>query len=239
MSIGDRIRWARERKGLTQDEVALKFNISRNAVSLWESGDTAPRGQRLAILAGILDINVEWLITGEGNPDSTPTPNEVPAGAVLVAKGFVQAGCWKNSNELPADEWISVSSHNAYSQYPHVTALLIQGDSMDKWFPQGTIIIVAPVLDYGVPESGDFVVVWRRCTDGFYEWTVKEYRIDAAGAWLVPHSSNLHYQPQLLPKGDGESGPLIIEDGRQIEEIQIWGVVVGRHDPNKPKVRLS
>ena len=73
MTLAERIRWRREQLGLTQEDIARHFGITRNAVQQWEAGKTAPRGGRLRGLAGVLQRSVQWLVTGEGEGDLSVT----------------------------------------------------------------------------------------------------------------------------------------------------------------------
>lgn len=40
MTIGERIAEERKKKGMTQEDMAEKLNLSRQAISKWESGDS-------------------------------------------------------------------------------------------------------------------------------------------------------------------------------------------------------
>ncbi|CAH1661982.1 Putative phage repressor [Hyphomicrobiales bacterium] len=71
--LSDRIRLARERAGLTQEQVADAFGIRRNNISTWESGSTRPSSGRLPKLAKLLNTSVNWLLSGEGqSPGGEP-----------------------------------------------------------------------------------------------------------------------------------------------------------------------
>lgn len=56
---------ARQKIGLTQDEVAKELGIDQSAVSLWETGKTAPRAKILVKLAGLYGCTVDELLKGE------------------------------------------------------------------------------------------------------------------------------------------------------------------------------
>ncbi len=74
MMIGERIRQARERSGLSQTALAHKLGITRSACSQWEADDgTAPRRERLEQLATLLGVSFEWLATG--NPVTPADPD--------------------------------------------------------------------------------------------------------------------------------------------------------------------
>jgi len=49
---------ARERGNLSQEELASKLNITRTAISQWETGTTTPSGSSRQLLALTLDIPV-------------------------------------------------------------------------------------------------------------------------------------------------------------------------------------
>lgn len=53
---------ARENVGLTQKEVADKLGLDQSAVSLWETGKTAPRASVLVRLAGLYCCSVDELL---------------------------------------------------------------------------------------------------------------------------------------------------------------------------------
>ena len=63
--IGTRIRAARRDRGLTQDELADQVGVSRSAVAQWETGRTGQVTGNLSRIAGVLEVNVEYLMYGD------------------------------------------------------------------------------------------------------------------------------------------------------------------------------
>lgn len=57
---------AREKVGFTQREVAEKLGIDQSAVSLWETGKTAPRASILVQLARLYCCSVDELLSTDG-----------------------------------------------------------------------------------------------------------------------------------------------------------------------------
>lgn len=55
---------ARENSGFTQKEVAEKIGVDQSAVSLWETGKTAPRASILVKLACLYRCSVDDLLRG-------------------------------------------------------------------------------------------------------------------------------------------------------------------------------
>lgn len=66
LSIGGRIRAARERLGLTQAALAARVGVTRSAVAQWETGRSGQVGGNLALIASVLGVGVEHLLLGGG-----------------------------------------------------------------------------------------------------------------------------------------------------------------------------
>lgn len=63
--IGKRIQTLREEAGFTQASLAKEMGVSRESVSQWENGDTAPKRARMEKLAGLLKTTVNYLLFGD------------------------------------------------------------------------------------------------------------------------------------------------------------------------------
>lgn len=61
-TFGKRFAHLRKEKGLTQDDIALKVNISPQAVSKWENDLSMPDISILVDLADILDVTLDELL---------------------------------------------------------------------------------------------------------------------------------------------------------------------------------
>jgi len=60
--LGERIKFAREKMGLSQSQVALTLGVTRNAIAQWETDRSAPATGRLGTLAGRLGVTLDWLL---------------------------------------------------------------------------------------------------------------------------------------------------------------------------------
>ncbi len=61
-TIGERIKAARKAKGLSQEQLGEKLDISFQAVSSWETGKFIPDSEHLPALAKALDISLDSLL---------------------------------------------------------------------------------------------------------------------------------------------------------------------------------
>ena len=80
MSFQENLIRARKARGMTQEELAARLNISRQAVSKWETGDSLPDLYKLAALADELDVSTDALCGREPSTHSE-TPANASSGA--------------------------------------------------------------------------------------------------------------------------------------------------------------
>ena len=62
MEIKDILKSRREKKGLTQDQLAERVMVTRQAVSRWENGETQPGTDTLKLLSGEFDVSINTLL---------------------------------------------------------------------------------------------------------------------------------------------------------------------------------
>jgi len=73
-TFGDRLAGAREAAGLTQAQLAKRLGVRLTTVEAWEADAAEPRANRVQMLAGMLNVSIRWLLTGEGDGLDAPTP---------------------------------------------------------------------------------------------------------------------------------------------------------------------
>ena len=69
-SIGETIAYLRKEKGMTQNELAEKMNVTDKAVSKWERDLSCPDINTISKLADILDVSVEELLKAKKKENS-------------------------------------------------------------------------------------------------------------------------------------------------------------------------
>ena len=72
MSLGERITELRKASGMSQLELSRQMDVSRQAVSKWESDQTSPDASNLIRLSEILDTDIEYLTTGRRTYGRSP-----------------------------------------------------------------------------------------------------------------------------------------------------------------------
>ncbi|MGJ3449038.1 helix-turn-helix domain-containing protein, partial [Enterobacter sp. PTB] len=84
LTIGERIRVMRKLLGMTQGQVAEAINVTKQAISLWESNSAVFGCDKLLPLASALNCDPLWLLGA--NADQVAT-NEAPLAPVEVMQG--------------------------------------------------------------------------------------------------------------------------------------------------------
>ena len=64
MTIADRIQSLRKAKGMSQEELADKVGVSRQAVSKWESEQATPDLDKVVIMSDIFEVTTDYLLKG-------------------------------------------------------------------------------------------------------------------------------------------------------------------------------
>lgn len=62
METKDIIFQLRTKSGLTQDELAEKIFVTRQALSRWETGETMPNTETLKMLSKLFDVSINTLL---------------------------------------------------------------------------------------------------------------------------------------------------------------------------------
>ncbi len=78
VSIAERLAALRRQHGLTQEQLAQKLGVSRQAVSKWERTESSPDTDNLIALARLYGVTLDQLIYGEDAPAELLDPAEKP-----------------------------------------------------------------------------------------------------------------------------------------------------------------
>ena len=85
-TFGDRVAGAREAANLSQAQLARYLGVRKSTLAGWEDDASEPRANKLSMMAGVLNVSITWLLTGEGEGmPSPPAEDGEPAVADLMA----------------------------------------------------------------------------------------------------------------------------------------------------------
>lgn len=78
MKLEEKIFKLRKGKGMSQEELAEKLNVSRQAVSRWEMGTAQPDVQNLLQISKLFDVTTDYLLNDEyNNNEEIPCIKEI------------------------------------------------------------------------------------------------------------------------------------------------------------------
>ncbi len=79
MTTGERIFEYRKKAGFTQEEIAERLGVSRQAVSKWEQDAAFPETDKVLELCKLFSVSADELLFGRENASVPSAPTEVPA----------------------------------------------------------------------------------------------------------------------------------------------------------------
>lgn len=208
MNIGERIKKAREARGLTLRYVAEKLGKTEATVQRYESGTIKIKNDLLTDIAEILSVNPAYLM-GWTNDDSSVSNFEYGYVDTAVAAGELSTVEAFTSNNID-----KISLPNAimgrYAASTDIFVTRVNGESMNNVIPDKSLIAVKLIESALDLENGDIVVF--RNGSGL---SVKRFYNDTTEKRLVfrPDSSDNSFIDQVV-------------NYEEAEDLQIYGKVV-------------
>ena len=157
MSFGERLQEVRRSNGLTQEQFAEELNVSRQAVSKWESSRGYPEIEKILYICNRYRVPLGELFADEVPPlehaEQPPAAVEGPPRGNLTSavSGFL-------SNLSPKNKWLGVGVLAGIVCLAALLALFLKGGTMNM---EATIWIIAIVI-FGVAEAmtAGLVSIW-------------------------------------------------------------------------------
>jgi SOS-response transcriptional repressor LexA len=186
-TIGERVKWAREQRGLTQARLAKLAGVSTSTIGNLEAG-LRDKPRELNAIAAALRASPQWIEEKKGSWEEASNVEPGPNLRGLVPLiSWVQAGNWRGAEVLlhhgEAEMWMPSPVKCSSSSY----ALRVRGDSMtaahgnSRSYPEGCIIFVDP--ERRQPVNGDRIIAQL---EGCDEVTFKVYKNEDGRQWLQP-----------------------------------------------------
>lgn len=95
MEFHERLYEVRKRAGMTQNDLAEKLDVSRQAVSRWEMGTAKPDFENLVAISNIFDVSIDYLLKGESVlTDAHDQPVEEPEQAEVIGTKNIAEKLW-------------------------------------------------------------------------------------------------------------------------------------------------
>ena len=128
MEPKDMILSLRTKKGLSQEALAEKVHVTRQAVSRWETGETVPNTETLKLLSKLFDVSINTLLGAPrqlicqccGMPLEDASISREPDGT------FNEEYC----------KWCSTDGKFVYASLAELTDFLVEHMSNETWPPE-------------------------------------------------------------------------------------------------------
>lgn len=94
MNMSDRIQYLRKIKGISQEELAYKVGVSRQAVSKWESEQSTPDLEKVIIMSDFFGVTTDYILKGiEPVSDKEQKSKEIASKILYISStAFVAVG---------------------------------------------------------------------------------------------------------------------------------------------------
>lgn len=140
MAFGERLQEVRRRAGLTQEQFAAELNVSRQAVSKWESCRGYPEIEKILYICNRYQVSLDELFSQE-------VPRQAPA--QLPEKTLKTALSAFFANLSPWEKWLGLGAVAGTLALALALGLCLKGGTTDMM----TIIWIAAMVIFGVVEA--------------------------------------------------------------------------------------
>ncbi|MFF7090595.1 LexA family protein [Streptomyces olivaceoviridis] len=184
------IKSRRKELNLTLEQVGDLVGVGKSTVRKWETGDIENmKRDKIVKLAKALRVSPSYIM---GIEEEQPQIETLPVKKIPVVSK-ISAGLPIYSEENLID-YIYFATNKLNSDKEEF-GLKVSGDSMDKIFQNGDIVVVEKD---SIVENGQLGVVM---ING-YNATVKRIRYNGDQVILIPESNNTNHYPQVYGKDD-------------------------------------
>ncbi len=134
IKIADRLQAIRKKHGYSQEELADKLNVSRQAVSKWERGDASPDTDNLIALAKIYNITIDELLNGDVSVPEIEKPIRV----------IVEEDKNEDEDNLNSKQKLILSIVSGSSLLFATIIYLAFGFCFNLWHPLWIVFLILP-----------------------------------------------------------------------------------------------
>ncbi len=196
MTFGKRLKTVLKKLKLTQVGLAKELNTSNVVINRYIKGKTYPNYDFLDKLAFTYNININWLITGEGSMFPTRNIKKIGDRDYYYLPIFEGVSCG-SPQEIEAAEpldHIMMDTNSLNGNFNKYFAFYASGDSMDPYISNGNVVIIKQNDNWDAADGRICLIQ----TDG--EVTLKKVRTFSKGKEILLQPYNKDYSPILLDK---------------------------------------
>ena len=158
MAFGDQLQEVRRRSGLTQEQFAEELQVSRQAVSRWESGRSYPEVDKILYICNRYGVPIGQLFAEEAPAPENGAPQQPQETAQPPKNSLFASLDSFITNLSPKSKWIGIGILVGVALLALLIGLCLKGGSGDM----STIIWIAAIVIFGVVEAATvgLVSIW-------------------------------------------------------------------------------
>lgn len=141
--LSEKLYKLRKNSGLSQEQLAEQLNVSRQAISKWESGTAVPESEKLITISNYFDVSVDYLLKDDEEDKAKATVSvmeekpKIIAGIIICIAGIISMVIWG---------LLSIFSPEASDQISDSSMITIDGNGIFLILCVGAIVVGADLL---------------------------------------------------------------------------------------------
>ena len=98
--LSEKLYKLRKNSGLSQEHLAEQLNVSRQAISKWESGTAVPESEKLITISNYFGVSVDYLLKDDEEDKAKVTDSTIEekpkmiAGIIICIAGILSMVIW-------------------------------------------------------------------------------------------------------------------------------------------------
>lgn len=134
MSFAENLKFIRKERNITQEQLAEILDVTRQAVSKWESGNGYPETEKLLIISNKLSVSLDYLLL-EGAKEINQTNEKM---SVIIPSGKITIATFDNSKMIRCHAVKSSKVH--FTGKNELKYILFGVDKVTFWGEHTTIL---------------------------------------------------------------------------------------------------
>lgn len=137
MELSKKLYQLQKKQGLSQEQLAERLNVSRQAISKWESGTATPETDKLLAISNYFQVSLDYLMKNTSEPEekepasahqsddsnNLPTRNATVLPGIILSIGGILALClWgllstlcpESSEQLGTSSMITIDGNGIF-----------------------------------------------------------------------------------------------------------------------------
>ena len=194
MSLGERLKQVLRKLELSQISLSKAIGISNVVINRYIKNKTTPDFNFLNKLASAYNVNINWLINGEGSIFVSENVKQIGDKQYynMPVISAVSCGSPQEIESAEPEDFVLIDTHSLPGDFTNYFAFYAYGDSMDPYIGNGDVVIVKHHDEW--KNVDDRVCVVR--VNG--EITLKKVTLFSEGKEILLSPYNKEYSPILL-----------------------------------------